>query len=88
MTATDVLGLYGFDKRPELGKICRYIQRTDKGFLSKDMYSDDLRALYLLGLESVCESIILSFYFGQAKGYRACDEKRGKVLNHNKSNEV
>jgi hypothetical protein len=77
LTATDVLDLYGFDRRPELRKICRYIQRTDKGRLSKDMYSDDLRALYLLGEESVCESIILSFYFGQAKGYRACEQKKG-----------
>lgn len=75
MSTADVLGLYGFDKRPELAKICRYITLTDEDCISRGLYSDDLRTLYLLGKRSICECIVLSYLYGQAKGYRTCKQK-------------
>lgn len=74
--ATAVLGLYGFNRRPELGKICRYIELTDVECLKRGMYSDDLKTLFLLGKKSICECIILSYLYGQAKGYRTRDQRR------------
>ena len=79
MNAKDALALRGFDKKPKLAKICRYIMRTDSYCLRKQLYSDDLRDLYVLAMDSVCDSVVLSYYYGQAKGFRACDEIRRKV---------
>ena len=79
MNAKDALALRGFDKKPELAKICRYILRTDSDCLRKQLYSDDLRGLYVLAMDSVCDSVVLSYYYGQAKGFRACEEKKRKV---------
>lgn len=73
--ATAVLGLYGFNRRPELGKICRYIKLTDGECLKRGMYSDDLKTLFLLGKKSICECIVLSYLYGQAKGYRTRDQR-------------
>ena len=75
MNAKDALALRGFDQKPELAKICRYILRTDNDCLGKQLYSDDLRDLYVLAMDSVCDSVVLSYYYGQAKGYRTCLEK-------------
>lgn len=75
MNAKDALALRGFDKKPELAKICRYIMRTDSDCLRKQLYSDDLRDLYVLAMDSVCDSVVLSYLYGQAKGYRTCMEK-------------
>ena len=76
MNAKDALALRGFDKKPELAKICRYIMRTDSYCLRKQLYSDDLIDLYVLAMDSVCDSVVLSYYYGQDKGFRACEEKK------------
>lgn len=72
--ATAVLDLYRFSRRPELGKICRYIELTEGDCLRKDMYSDDLKTMWLFGRRQLADALILSYLYGQAKGYRTCNE--------------
>lgn len=74
MTPTDMLEIHGFNRLPELARICRYITLTDANCGKKDLYSDDLKELFLLGQESVFDCIILSYLYGQAKGFRTCQE--------------
>lgn len=74
------LELYGFPKQPELRKIVRYIQRTDGDCTRKSMMADELKTLFLFSQKGcVCHAIILSYFFGQAKGFRTCQEKGKKT---------
>lgn len=66
----DRIRLYGFDKKPELKKITGYIERTKGGFNVLDLYSDELRALYLAAKTDMVGALVLAFIFGQAKGVR------------------
>ena len=75
MNAKDALAFRAFDKKPESAKICRYILRTDNDCLRKQLYSDDLRDLYVLAMDSICDSGVLSYLYGEAKGYRTCMKK-------------
>lgn len=68
------LEMFGFSNRPELRKICTYILRTDCRCERKAMYSDDLKTLFLLSQEDTVAGIVLSYAYGQAKGFRTCQQ--------------
>lgn len=80
------LELYGFSKNPELGKICRYIELTDEACMEKELFYDDLMPLFLLGKKSIFDCVVLSYSYGQAKGYRSCQQKRSFYEERSASN--
>ena len=73
-----VMDLYGFLGKPELKKIVGYILRTDDMCVERDLYSDEVFALYRMSKKNVFDAVVLAFFFGQAKGVRTVLRKKGE----------
>ena len=72
--ARNTLALFRLDSKPELRSMCRYVERTDGRCLDKPLYGDELRVLYTLGQKNICDAITAAYVYGQAKGFRRCQE--------------
>ena len=72
--ARNTLALFRMDSKPELRSMCRYIELTDGRCLDKPLYSSELKTLFILGQGNICDAIAAAYTYGQAKGFRRCQE--------------